>query len=268
MSTTHPPLTAAASWSVLVRDVATGELLVSRSPDAELSAASAPKLLLLVASAVLAERGELSLDELLDRSSVEPVGDSGLWQHLSQPTLTAGDAAMLVGSVSDNLATNALLERIGLDAVERVRGELGIEGVRLHDRVRDRRGPEHPARLGTASATGLADLMARLATRTLGSAAVSDRVLGWLRHSVDLSMVASAFGKDPLSHGHGADLPRLVNKTGTDAGVRVDTGLVLGTRRTLAYAALASWPAETEATDAALMSMRAIGAELRRLTDA
>ncbi|ERG64281.1 hypothetical protein L332_07420 [Agrococcus pavilionensis RW1] len=268
MSTTHPPLTDAARWSVLVRDVATGELLLSRSPDAELSAASAPKLLLLVACAMLAERGELDLDEALDRSSAEPVGDSGLWQHLAQSTLSACDAAMLVGAVSDNLATNVLLERIGLDAVERVRAELGIEGVRLHDRVRDRRGLEHPARLGTASATGLADLMARLATRTLRSAAVSDRVLGWLRHSVDLSMVASAFGKDPLSHGHGADLPRLVNKTGTDAGVRVDTGLVVGARRTLAYAALASWQHEAAATDAVLTSMRVIGAELRRLAEA
>jgi len=268
MTATHPPLTDAAAWSVLVRDAATGETLFSRSPDLELSAASAPKLLLLVASAVLAECGALDLDEPLDRSSVEPVGDSGLWQHLAQPTLTAGDAAMLVGSVSDNLATNVLLERIGLDAVERVRAELSIEGVRLHDRVRDLRGPEHPARLGTASAAGLTDLMSRLATRTLHSSAVSDRVLGWLRHSADLSMVASAFGKDPLSHGHGADPPRLVNKTGTDAGVRVDTGFVVGARRTLAYAALASWPPEAEATDAVLASMRAIGTELRRLVQA
>lgn len=268
MTATHPPLADAATWSVLVRDVATGETVFSRSPDLELSAASAPKLLLLVASAVLAERGKLDLDELLDRSSVEPVGDSGLWQHLAQPTLTVGDAAMLVASVSDNIATNVLLERIGLDAVERVRAELAIEGVRLHDRVRDHRGPEHPARLGTASATGLTHLMARLGSRTLGSASVGDRVLGWLRHSVDLSMVASAFGKDPLSHGHGADRSRIVNKTGTDAGVRVDTGLVLGARRSLAYAALANWPPEADATDAALTSMRAIGAELRRLVDA
>ncbi|WP_026373077.1 serine hydrolase [Agrococcus lahaulensis] len=268
MTQAHPPLTDSATWSVLVRDVASGEALLSRSPELELSAASASKLLLLVASAVLAERGQLDLDERLDRSSVEPVGDSGLWQHLAQPTLTADDAAMLVGSVSDNLATNVLLERIGLDAVESVRAELGIAGVHLHDRVRDHRGPGDPARLGTASASGLTGLMARLATRTLGSAAVSERVLGWLRHSVDLSMVAVAFGKDPLSHGVEADLARIVNKTGTDAGVRVDAGLVLGPGRTLAYAALANWVPETDATDAVLASMRGLGAELRRLVAA
>lgn len=264
MDPTHPPLADAATWSVLVRDVASGEVFFSRSPELELSAASAPKLLLLVACAVLAERGELDLDERLDRSSVEPVGDSGLWQHLAQPTLTVGDAAMLVGSVSDNLATNVLLERIALDAVEAVRAELGIEGVHLHDRVRDHRGPKDPARLGTASAAGLAELMARLASRSLGSGDVSDRVFGWLRHSVDLSMVAAAFGKDPLSHGIDGALPRLVNKTGTDAGVRVDAGVVLGPHRMLAYAALANWT-ETDATDAVLASMRGLGAELRRL---
>jgi beta-lactamase class A len=265
MTSTHPPLTHAASWSVLARDVASGEVLFAHSPHAVLSAASAPKLLLLVACAVLAERGELDLAERLDWSSVEPVGDSGLWQHLAQPTLSVGDAAMLVGAVSDNLATNVLLERIGLDAVERVRAELGIEGVQLHDRVRDRRGAGHPARLGTASAAGLTDLLARLGARTLASAAACERVLDWLRHSVDLSMVAAAFGMDPLSHGVGDEWPRLLTKTGTDAGVRVDAGLVAGQGRMIAYAALANWPAEVDATDAVLASMRGLGAELRRL---
>ncbi|MCR8669617.1 serine hydrolase [Agrococcus sp. HG114] len=260
MTATHPPLTAAATWSVLVRDAATGEVLLERAPEAQLSAASAPKLLLLVACAVLAERGELDLAEPLDRSRVEPVGDSGLWQHLAQQTLAVGDAAMLVGAASDNLATNALLDRIGLDAVGRVAAELGIQGVRLHDRVRDVRRAGDPPRLGTASATGLVDLLARLESRSLGSAAASERVLGWMRHSLDLSMVASAFGLDPLSHGVGDARPAVLNKTGTDAGVRVDAGLVRGRRRVLAYAALANWPAADAAGVAGVLrDMRTIG---------
>src|SRR5690606_37923191 len=146
-------------------------------------------------------------------------------------------AATLVGAASDNLATNVLLERAGTDAVARESARLGIGDVVLHDAVRDERLPEHPPRLGSASATGLVALLSRLEAGTLGSPAVSERVLAWLRHSLDLSMVASAFVLDPLAHGAEAGPISLVNKTGTDAGVRADAGIVRGRSRTLVYAA-------------------------------
>ena len=49
-------------------------------------------------------------------------------------------------------------------------------------------------------------------------------------------MVASAFGLDPLSH-RGADHSTLlVNKTGTDHGVRSEAGALRGTSRAVSYA--------------------------------
>ncbi|WP_206448077.1 serine hydrolase [Agrococcus sp. KRD186] len=243
MSPTHPPLTGAAAWSVLVRDAATGETVLEHQADAVRSAASVPKLLLLATCAALIEAGELAADEPLDRASVAPVGDSGIWQHLAQRTLTVDDAATLVGAASDNLATNVLLERVGTDAVARESARLRVGDVVLHDAVRDERLPEHPPRLGSASAAGLVALLSRLEAGTLGSPAVSERVRGWLRHSLDLSMVASAFALDPLAHGAEASPISLVNKTGTDSGVRADAGIVRGRSRTLVYAAIANWPA-------------------------
>ena len=53
----------------------------------------------------------------------------------------------------------------------------------------------------------------------------------------DLSIVASAFDLDPLSH----DGTTLRNKTGTDDGVRVDVSIVTGPVGTLSYAVLADW---------------------------
>ena len=261
MSPTHPPLAEGAGWSVLVRDAGTGERVLEHAPEALLSAASVPKLLLLVTCATLIERGELDPAERLDRASVAAVGDSGLWQHLAQPTLTVADAAMLVGAVSDNLATNVLLERIGLEAVARECARLGVHDIELHDAVRDARGPADAPRLGSASAAGAVDLLERLAGGSLGAA--GERVLGWMRHSVDLSMVASAFGHDPLSHGMPGDAVELWSKTGTDADVRADVGIVRSPRRTLAYAAIANWSPAPGAQDAVLASMRAIGELVR-----
>ena len=58
------------------------------------------------------------------------------------------------------------------------------------------------------------------------STSVSSQVLGWLATGVDLSMVGAAFGLDPLAHAVPDRGISLHNKTGTDAGVRADVGLV------------------------------------------
>lgn len=199
--------------------------------------ASIGKLLLLLEVAQALEGGALRRDEPLDRRSVEPVADSGLWQHLDADVLPLHDVALLVASVSDNLATNVLLHRVGLPAP---RGT-----VALHDRVRDARGPEHPPTLSTGTAADLALLMTEL----------PEQVRAWLRTGTDLSMVASAFGLDPLAH----DGDDLVNKTGTDSTVRADVGLVGG----IAYAVLAEWDAGLDLRHAVLAGMRLVGEAVR-----
>lgn len=259
MDASHLSLTSAATWSVLVRDVATGATLFEHASQRPLSTASVPKLLVLVTCAALIERDELDAGEVLDRASVPPVGDSGLWQHLDQATLTVADAAALVGAVSDNLATNVLLARVGLDVVERESARFGAHDVQLHDRVRDERDPTHPPRLSTASAVGLVDLLAALAD----DGPVQRRVLGWMRHSTDLSLVASAFGRDPLAHGSDASGMELFSKTGSDAGVRADAGLVRTAQRTIGYAAIANWQATPGVQDGVLASMRHVGELVR-----
>jgi beta-lactamase class A len=42
------------------------------------------------------------------------VEDSGLWYLLDQRDLSVHDLCVLVGAVSDNLATNALVRLVGL----------------------------------------------------------------------------------------------------------------------------------------------------------
>jgi beta-lactamase class A len=82
---------------------------------------------------------------------------------------------------------------------------------------------------------------------------------------MDLSMVASAFDLDPLSHGP-ADEPALWNKTGTDDGVRADVGVVGTGTRQLAYAVICNWAPDTDEPLAAVMAaMRVIGHEIREL---
>lgn len=148
---------------------------------------------------------------------------------------------------------------MGLDRVRATAEALGITGVHLLDRVRDQRTSAHPSTLGTATARGVFALTARIADGTLGDAGISARVRGWLANSLDLSMVAAPFHLDPLSHGVSDGGLRLVNKTGTDAGVRADTGFIESGSGTLVYCAIANWPAELAITDAVMQDMRSIG---------
>ncbi len=222
-------------------------------------------MLLLLAAAELIGSGALDPAERLSRAAVEPVADSGLWQHLRQGEMSVGDLAVLVGSVSDNLATNVLLERVGLDAVEDVRSELGLVRTRLLDRVRDVRAGDDPPALSVGSASELCGLIDQLRSADGRWADSGQMVFGWLRLGCDLSMVASAFHLDPLARvapaGGGGELC-LVNKTGTNLGVRGDVGFAEGPGGSATYAVVANWQAPGR-LDQVMSGMRGIGEKIR-----
>lgn len=225
-----------AQVSASLLDLDSGRQLVSIDDRIVLPTASIGKVLLLVeVAARLSGRDDAALG-ILDRTSRDVVGDSGVWQHLQAPSLPIADLAALVGASSDNLATNVLLRHVGLDAVRARTEELGLERTALLDLVRDERGPDDAPQLSVGSTSELARLFATLARGEVVDTATSSRVLGWLSLNADLSLVAGAFGLDPLSHrgtDHGV---LLVNKTGTDAGVRAEVGVLRGPRAAVAYA--------------------------------
>jgi beta-lactamase class A len=260
--------TPGVAWGVCVVDVPTGEVLLDNRAAATFSTASVGKLLLLLEVARQFETGEIRPDEMVERTDADAVADSGMWQHLRTPALPVTDLAVLVASVSDNLATNVLLRRLGIEAVMATTARLGLSATALHDRVRDARGGSDPPMLSTGSAAELAGLLRAMSVGDAVSASVSSQVLGWLATGVDLSMVGAAFGLDPLAHGEADRGLTLQNKTGTDVGVRADVGLVGTSSTALAYAALANWPTEDDHRDDVLAAMRRLGAQLRdRLQD-
>ena len=249
-----------------MQDVQSGEVIWEHDPNTLLRTASVAKVFVLVELADAIRAGRLSEDTLLDRRQVAPVGDSGLWQHLDVSLLPTGDVARLVGSVSDNWATNVLIDRLGLDAIQLRARAITSRGSMLNDRVRDERPPGTPDTLSVGCASDWATLFANLVSGVLVSSTVSELVLGWLSTSMDLSMVASAFGLDPLSHVQPTDGLRLWNKTGTDHGVRADVGAVVTEGRQLAYAVICNWPADADAPRPAVMgAMREIGNEILAL---
>ncbi|MBV9832064.1 MAG: serine hydrolase [Marmoricola sp.] len=252
------------AWSVCVLDARTGAELAAVDPDRTLGTASVAKVFALVELARRLEDGSLDPSDVLDRRNVVPVGDSGLWQHLRVDRLPVVDVAALVGATSDNLATNVLLGLLELEHVQRTATDLAPGGSTLHDLVRDHRGPGDPPTLSSGCARDWALVFAGLHRGEVVSRGVSARVLGWTAANTDLSLVASAFGLDPLAHAEPDLGLRLWNKTGTDAGTRADVGLVARGEAAVAYAVLCGWDDahEPAARRRVLERMRAVGAAI------
>ena len=197
-----------------------------------------------------------------------PLSESDVlpWSPLGTPgcgSIWDSSTTTLVFAASDNWATNALLGRFGLTEVDRFRSRLGLNDTVLLDRVRDVRGPQHPATLSWASAAELSSFMARLWTReALGDPAFCQWFVRGLSLSLDLSLVGGALGLDPLAHpGPASDLG-LANKTGTDVGVRGDTGILSAGGRRYAYACIANYDGGVERDREVIGTMQDVGRAL------
>jgi beta-lactamase class A len=250
-------------WSICVRDVA-GREVAGRNADRSMKTASVGKLLLLVEVARQCAEGDLTGTTLLRKDPELGLGDSGIWQHLHVEELAVHDLCVLIASVSDNLATNALLKHVGLQRIYDLAKSLGLDHTALLDYVRDHRGPDDPETLSTGSASELSLVMSQLSRNELVSPTVSQQVNAWLATNVDLSMVASVFGLDPLAHPPSDRNFVIRNKTGADPGVLADVGMIGRNAVWFNYAVIANWNAsDPDRRDSALSAMRAIGTILR-----
>lgn len=252
-----------ASVSASVMDLTSREQLVSIDDRIVLPTASVGKVLLLIETAARITARDFAGYGILDKTPGDPVRDSGLWRHLQAPALPVADLATLIGATSDNLATNVLLGLIGLEAVRARTESLGLTRTALLDLVRDVRGPDDAPHLSVGSTAELAWLFSALARGEVVDPVTSQRVLGWLSLNTDLSMVASAFGLDPLAHrdmDHGI---QLVNKTGTDLGIRSEAGVMRGPRAGVGYAVTIQFDDTALSTRLAVLdAMRSVGRDL------
>ncbi|WP_265445719.1 serine hydrolase [Flexivirga meconopsidis] len=247
------------SWSAYAVSLARPDAppILDESADLVLKTASVGKLLLLGEVARRLESGVLQADRRVSKQDAQFVRDSGLWHLLDQQDLTVLDACRLVGAVSDNLATNVLIDLVGLGAVQDFGASIGAPPMELLDYVsdvpREQRGPGTPPTLSRASARSLVGFLT-----ALQAGVVSPLVGEWMSLNTDLSMVASAFLDDPLAHNEigGDDQPGLRNKTGTDDGIRADVGIVTNGSDTVAYAVVANWAGDDAAPGLATVMSR------------
>ncbi len=117
-----------------VHNLDTGERLERRG-DETFSTASLIKVPILVTVYDLVEKGTLSLDDPINVLKIDKVGGSGLLQFMhDNATITVRDAAWLMTTISDNTATNLLLDRIIIRRVWDKMEKLGLMHTKVHSK--------------------------------------------------------------------------------------------------------------------------------------
>ena len=111
-----------------------------------------------------ADAGELRLDEGIRIRRDQMVGGSGLIQRFGDGTseLSLRDLAVLMIVISDNTATNLLIERVGMDRINATMAELGAPQTRVQ-RTMIRPADSAAGRENISTPNEAADLMVRIA---------------------------------------------------------------------------------------------------------
>lgn len=243
---------------IAVLDLTTGESAgVNR--DLVFPQGSSIKIPILLELYRQAELGTLRLEERITVRRAQMVGGSGVLQAFGDGTseVSLRDLAVLMIVLSDNTATNLLIDRIGMDSVTRSMERLGAPQTRLQ-RVMIRPRDSAAGRENLSTPEEAARLMARIHSCELP---VSREHCDELRSILEIPKGGAL--PDPIPGG----IP-VAWKPGGITGVQAAWGLVALPGRPYAIAAMVNYSDDAAARDAIRQASAAAYSHFRRLAGA
>jgi beta-lactamase class A len=123
---------------VAIEDITTGDHIFVR-PDEVFAQASSIKIAVLADLYLQAQQGKLKLTDLYTVQSSDLVPDSDIMGGLTPgiTRITLRDLATMMVAVSDNSATNVLIDRVGMENVKAMLDSLGLAHTRLRRKMMD-----------------------------------------------------------------------------------------------------------------------------------
>jgi beta-lactamase class A len=207
-----------------------GTLLWGHEPDGQHKAASTIKVAILIALFRAIDAGKLDLATRRELHAADKVPGSGVLKAMDDGlALTLHDLAHLMISISDNSASNMLIEAVGLAEVNDALGDLGAEDSVLGRKFYGRAAlPGEPENLTTAR--DLARLLVAILGKQAASEASCEAMLGYLRGQNHLDRLARRLPESVPYAG----------KTGSLTGTVLDAGIVFAPARPLIITAIAA----------------------------
>jgi beta-lactamase class A len=178
--------------------------------------ASSIKIAILAELYRQAQQGKLKLTDLYTLQQSDLVGGSGIAEALTPGTtrLTIRDVAALMISVSDNSATNIIIDRVGMENVNALLDSLGLTHTRLRRKMMDLK----------AAGEGRENVASPRELMLLLEALYRGKVLN-KQFTEDFFKLLSIHKESYIPRELPEDL-RVANKPGELEGVRNDSGIV------------------------------------------
>lgn len=211
-----------------VIDLDNGDRL-SRRGDETFPTASLIKTGILVTLYDQVANGKISLDDPVTVLRIDQVPGSGIVQFLHNGiTLSIHDAAWLMTTISDNTATNLILDRIGIRPVWDKMESLGLHHTKVHAKVFKRStsvamDSSVKYGLGVTTPNEMAHLFELLAAGKAVNPKADSVMLDILEHNEDQTLLQRYL-----------DGVRAAHKTGADDSVRTECSLFYLRHRVIA----------------------------------
>ena len=200
---------------VAIKDLETGDQFFLHENEV-FAQASSIKIAVLANLYLQAEQGKLKLTDLYTVRSSDLVPDSDIMGGLTPGVtrITLRDLATMMVAVSDNSATNVLIDRVGMDNVNAMLESLGLAHTRLRRKMMDL----DAAKQGRENISTPREMM------LLFEAIYHEKVLN-KESSADFFKVLSTNKDSWIPRDLPADV-KSANKPGALEGVRNDSGIV------------------------------------------
>ncbi len=198
------------------------------------AAASTIKLPVLIAFFQDVDAGKLKLEEMLTLSQTAIAKESGDLQYQPVGTqISALETAVRMITVSDNTATNMLIERLGgKESLTARFKSWGLSATVLNNLLADVEGTN------TTTAKEMAWLLAQINQGNLVSMVSRDRILDIMRQTQSTGLLPNGLGPEA----------KIAHKTGTLSALLADVGVVdLPNGKRYAIAVLVKRPPQDEA---------------------
>jgi beta-lactamase class A len=178
--------------------------------------------------------GEADLRQTLRLPSMgQRVAGGGILKQLELDAISLRDAIELTITLSDNVATNALLDVCDASRVNRYLTDLGLEHTRIHGPVDFTRiGPGPEGGIGVSTPREQVRLFSALSERRILTPELCGYLLGVLGRQHYQDQIPRWLPFDHYAQYHGRTPPLTVaNKTGELDGTRADAALLVDAER-------------------------------------
>ncbi|MGE5678722.1 MAG: serine hydrolase [Pseudomonadota bacterium] len=152
--------TMIGNFSIVLKDLANDRMLYEKDSARQVASASTIKILIMIEAFNQRLKGELDLNEKLTVKSSEKV-EFSLVTVMNTDCYTLRDYIILMMTVSDNTATNVVMDRLGIDRINETGRSLGLCETKLQRKMMDFKAAEE-GRQNYTSARDMACMMEKL----------------------------------------------------------------------------------------------------------